>query len=164
MTKITIPAQTTHSAQFSQPTQTTHPALESNAAAVARLVELFVEKSSQLRFPDVDADSLCAARTAVESQRVLVEEAELALGDARDQLAILEAGLLQSAQKAHAYATVFAAGDEPLLERLEDMKLGTQASTGRKKRPIPVKKALPRERKSAGTPDGLGASGELAAE
>jgi|GEM_PF-2796442 len=120
--------------------QIVHPSLELNAEPVARLVALFREKSETLRFPDVDAEVLSKIVTEVEERREVVEAAQLALGEARESLVLLEQELLEKAKRGHAYAAVFAAGDEELSAALSEIKLSAGQRPVRKRRPV-VKKA-----------------------
>ena len=128
--------------------QTTHPSFDLNADALGQLLRLFHDKSAVLRFPDVDADSLSQAMVVVEAQREKVDEILEALGDARDELGQLEEALMRSAQKAHAYATVFSAGDQELEAQLNKIEFVAPGRTGRKKRPG-TKKAVKGRAQSA---------------
>jgi hypothetical protein len=117
--------------------QTSHFSLDFDAEPVARLLRLFREQGDRLRFPDVDADKLGELESVVEGKRDNVLKMEEALAEAREALALSERDLLERAQKAHAYLTVFAAGDPELEEEVAQIKMKTAAPTrvGRKKRP-----------------------------
>ncbi|MDQ3033101.1 MAG: hypothetical protein M3Y87_11835 [Myxococcota bacterium] len=88
--------------------------------ALAReVIDLYRGPLEAVRFPDLDRDVLDAAEVELlEAQRAL-EEAERALERAREQVAEHGATLVSKAQRALAYARVFAEGQPELRERLD---------------------------------------------
>lgn len=102
-------------------------------ASVLEIVALFERRSSALRFPNVDAESL----------RALVERVERQRGEAADALANWETArvaserseveLLEMSKRAIAYARVFAA-DDPALETELDAILRTEPERGKRRK------------------------------
>ncbi|MGH7435949.1 MAG: hypothetical protein ACRENE_09770 [Polyangiaceae bacterium] len=93
---------------------TTHPAVQA-------LLELFATSLADVRFADVDGPSLarCAAEVEVAAQAEVV--ARLALDAAAAALQEKQEALLQRAQRALAYARVYAESDPALAASLESI-------------------------------------------
>lgn len=89
---------------------------------VTALVALFEERA-ELRFPDLDAAVLQDGVAEVERVAAEVQRIEAELERARELLAVRQDGLLVKAQRALAYARVFAEEDPLLSDRLAQVSL-----------------------------------------
>lgn len=128
-------------------------AVSSSAAvepAIAELLRLFAGPLSEVRFPGVDHTILSALASEVELAQAEVEQARALLASS---LAALEARRLElhaRAQRAKAYARVYAEGNAPLqaeLDRVVLPKPGPQAapSVQRASDVEPKKRGRPRK-------------------
>jgi len=106
---------------------------------VREVIDLYREEAfAQVRFPDVDCEMLEAAQRALlETQREL-ERCEAQLAAAREALVAQLESIESKAERALAYARVFATGDPELTARLAEL--------GRKKPPAVGERAPPRRR------------------
>lgn len=93
------------------------------APAVLELVEVFEERGADLKFPDLDAKVLQDAVCEVERAAAEVQRLEAELERARELLSSRQEGLHGKAQRALAYARVFAEEDAELSERLAKVLL-----------------------------------------
>ncbi|MGA9523766.1 MAG: hypothetical protein WBV82_20055 [Myxococcaceae bacterium] len=91
--------------------------------AIESLIELFRTELGEVRFPDVDGDSLSAAASEVRDASCEVVRAEEALAAAMRELAQRQDQLLQKSQRALAYARIFAEENPELLARLDTVQL-----------------------------------------
>jgi hypothetical protein len=89
--------------------------------AVRAVLALFEGPLADVRFPQVDRDSLAEQVAAVELHRAELQQALEAVQHARAALEREQHLLLDQARRAHAYASVFAAGDAALTERLVEI-------------------------------------------
>lgn len=136
------------------------PSADLTPEPIGRLIQLFERHEEELRFPDVDAQSLTAGVAEVEAQAEEVDRIATLLGDAREELFKRQQRLLQRAQKAHAYANIYATGipatddddsttREGMLAELAEIKLSSEQRSGRKRKTKPATKtsseALPSE-------------------
>lgn len=92
-------------------------------SALRELLAIFADALGDVKFPDVDARALGAQAKQVEEKFAEVRRAEAALVEARRRLGEAQDQLLQRAQRAAAYARVFADGDAALTARLEAVTL-----------------------------------------
>lgn len=90
---------------------------------VQRLLDLFSASLADVRFPDVDAQALARAAAEVTESAAAVDAASAALDDARAALALRQDTLLRQAQRAVAYARVYAENDDALSAQLEAITL-----------------------------------------
>ena len=100
-------------------------------APVDQLLALFSSRLADVRFPDVDGASLARlaeqthdARMALATAEAMVETANAALRDHQDEL-------LRTAQRALAYARVYASADEGLARELDAIVLPRVARRAR---------------------------------
>lgn len=91
--------------------------------AIQTLLELFATTLAEVRFADVDGQTLARTAADVQAAAAVVTAAQTALDEARQTLQERQEGLLQHAQRAMAYARVYAENDEPLSERLNAIAL-----------------------------------------
>lgn len=90
---------------------------------IQAVLDLFKGPLANLRFADVDAVGLAALAADVEAAAGEVEEQENKLTELRQSLAQRQEALLILAQRALAYARVYAENDEPLLGELNRIAL-----------------------------------------
>jgi hypothetical protein len=90
---------------------------------VKEVLELFSTDLGEVRFGDIDGRSLASLASNVEAAAVEVAALELQLIAARTKLQEQQDALLQQAQRALAYARVFAESDPVLAPKLEAIAL-----------------------------------------
>jgi len=95
------------------------------------LLDLFHSHLADVRFGDVDAKSLARLATEVQSTADVVTAAQVALDSARIALHERQETLTLHAQRALAYARVYAEADESLSARLEAVTLPRAARRSR---------------------------------
>jgi multidrug efflux pump subunit AcrA (membrane-fusion protein) len=101
---------------------------------IQALLDLFSTSLADVRFADLDGQALARCASEVESAAEAVALAQSALDAAREALQERQDALLQRAQRALAYARVYAEGDEALSGRLDAVSL-----------PRPTRRARPEE-------------------
>jgi multidrug efflux pump subunit AcrA (membrane-fusion protein) len=84
---------------------------------------LFATSLADVRFADVDGQTLARYAADVDGSAQAVAAAQSALDAAREALQAKQDALLQQAQRALAYARVYAEGDETLSGQLEAVTL-----------------------------------------
>jgi hypothetical protein len=92
--------------------------MDAIAPSIQSLLDLFTTALVEVRFADVNAQTLARAVADVEAASEVVTTAQSALDDARQALQERQETLLQHAQRAVAYARVYAESDEALSARL----------------------------------------------
>ncbi len=102
--------------------------------SVRAVLALFEGPLSEVHFPKVDRESLAAQVTVVEQRRAELQRALEAVGAARTVLEQEQRSLLDQARQAHAYASVYAVGDEDLSGRVAEIKLDGRTLAPPKKR------------------------------
>lgn len=90
---------------------------------VQSVLELFQGPLSRVRFADIDAAGLASLAAEVETAASEVQRHEASLEELRQALAQRQDALLVLAQRALAYARVYAEDDELLLEELNRISL-----------------------------------------
>ena len=90
---------------------------------VQAVLELFQGPLADVRFADVDAAGLAQLATEVEAAAASVAHQEALLGELRQSLTERQDALLLLAQRAVAYARVYAEHDEVLTEQLSRIAL-----------------------------------------
>lgn len=109
---------------------------------VRAVVNLYSGELAEVRFPDVDRDHLLAAVAEVERRSADLQLALAAVQAARAELEAAQAELHELARRAHAYAKVYAEGDDELGERLGTIKLDEPTLAPKRKRGRPRKQSL----------------------
>ncbi len=92
-------------------------------APIQTLVTLFTTSLADVRFADVDAPTLARLSADVEAAAEAAAAAQSALDVARDALQERQDALLLQAQRALAYARVYAEGDAALSQQLDTVNL-----------------------------------------
>ena len=90
---------------------------------IQTLLDLFATTLGDVRFADLDAQTLARVAADVQAAAAIVVAAQVALDEARETLQERQETLLQQAQRAVAYARVYAESDETLAERLDAIAL-----------------------------------------
>ena len=90
---------------------------------IQTLLDLFTTSLADVRFADVDGQTLGRCAAEVESAAEAVASAQAALDAARETLQLKQDVLLQRGQCALAYARVYAEGDEALSIQLDGVSL-----------------------------------------
>src|SRR5580658_3696475 len=88
-------------------------------APIQTLLDLFMSCLADVRFADVDGLTLARHAAEVEAANDAVAAAQLALDATRETLQEKLDALLHQAQRALAYARVYAESDEALTHKLE---------------------------------------------
>lgn len=92
-------------------------------APIQTLLDLFSTSLADVRFADVDGETLGRCASEVEAAAEQVASAQAALEVAREALQQKQEALLQRAQSALAYARVYAESDEALSGKLDGVAL-----------------------------------------
>jgi hypothetical protein len=87
------------------------------------VLAIFDDALDDVRFPDVDGAALHAASDVVVAAHAELRRLEAAVDEARRRLDEAQDALLNKAQRAVAYARVYADGDAVLTSRLETIAL-----------------------------------------
>ena len=98
---------------------------------VRTVVDLFSTDLADVRFGDVDAKKLASLVSEVEAAADALASAQALLDAARSKLQERQEVLLQQAQRALAYARVYAEADDALSARIEAIALPRPARRGR---------------------------------
>lgn len=122
------------------------------APAVQSVLELFKGPLANLRFADLDAAGLANLAAEVENAAGELNSQEAKLAELRQELAGRQEALLLLAQRALAYARVYAENDDALLEELNRISL-----------PRAAKARKPNAAKATNVDDALAAGGTPAA-
>ena len=127
------------------------------------VLELFQGPLAELRFADVDAAGLQTLASTVDAAASAVAEQEARLAELRQTLADRQDALLLLAQRALAYARVYAEHDEALTEQLARITL-PRASKPRKATPKAANSEPSlADAEQATTPDTTAATEDIAA-
>jgi hypothetical protein len=122
------------------PTREREPAHDPTPALARQVIELYAEALRDVRFPDLDLALLEEAREALLASQLEVERSEAQLQAARVELEAKSAALQSKAERALAYARVFALGDETLSARLSELGSRKKPLTLIEGGPAPVKR------------------------
>ncbi len=98
---------------------------------VQTVLDLFATHLPDVRFGEVDAQSLARVASEVEAAAGVVTTAQAAVDSARATLIERQESLLQQVQRALAYARVYAEADPELTARLEAVTLPRGARRAR---------------------------------
>lgn len=117
------------------------PLIDVTPTLARQVIDLYSVELADVRFPDLDLSALLYAQAELHAAQLEVERVEAELADKRLKLEERSQALVSKAERALAYARVFAQGDEDLAPRLADIGLGrkrgssaqtpsTQSATG----------------------------------
>lgn len=120
--------------------KTPHPKLDQTPELARQIIELYSEELADVTFPDVDLAKLRSAQSELHAAQLEVERVEAELAEVRAERDRQSEALSGKAERALAYARVFAQGDPSLAPRI--------AEIGRKKLPVSEENAnrLPKPR------------------
>jgi ElaB/YqjD/DUF883 family membrane-anchored ribosome-binding protein len=107
------------------------------------LMDFFRAELASVQFPGVDAKVLDAASTRIEAALATVRRAESELDAARAALAAAQDDAQQKAQRALAYARVYAQDDPALLARLDALTGPVVVPPAPRRRGRPPKSSTP---------------------
>jgi hypothetical protein len=111
-------------------TAITTPKLDPTPGLARQVLELYESALAEVQFPDLDLCALQTARDALQQAQLELERVESELAHAREQLEAHTQTLNAKAERALAYARIYAQGDAELSARI--------AEVGRKKPGQPV--------------------------
>ncbi len=133
-------------------------------AAIESLLQLFQSQSEELSFPGVSKEALEEQLAVIKEKNDAVADAEAALAEARDQLALAGEDVLQLAKKAHAYLSVYAQDQPDLSAELQKVKLSesSRASKGTRKKRAPASSSKKQDVAQEGSSEA--SSAELASD
>jgi hypothetical protein len=90
---------------------------------IQTVLDLFATRLADVRFADLDAETLAHAAADVHAASEIVASAQAALDAARGTLQERQDALLSHAQRALAYARVYAESDDGLSAQLDEIAL-----------------------------------------
>jgi hypothetical protein len=122
------------------PTRELTPAHDPTPALARQVLELYAEALRDVRFPDLDLALLEEAREALLVSQLEVERSEAQLQAARVALEAKSDALHTKAERALAYARVFALGDPALSARLAELGARKKPLTLVEGGPTPLKR------------------------
>jgi multidrug efflux pump subunit AcrA (membrane-fusion protein) len=97
------------------------PLIDATPTLARQVIDLYSVELADVRFPDLDLSALLYAQTELHASQLEVERVEAELADIRAQLEARSQALLAKAERALAYAKIYAQGDEDLAPRLADI-------------------------------------------
>ena len=103
------------------------PLIDATPTLARQVIDLYSVELADVRFPDLDLSALLYAQTELHAAQLEVERVVAELADKRADLESRSQALLTKAERALAYAKIYAQGDEELAPRLADM--GRKRST-----------------------------------
>jgi ElaB/YqjD/DUF883 family membrane-anchored ribosome-binding protein len=105
-------------------------------APIQTVLDLFTTSLADVRFADVDGETLLRFAAEVETAAEAVAAAQATLDAAREALQEKQDTLLQQTQRALAYARVYAEGDDALIAQLDAVSLPRAARRSRPEDPL----------------------------
>jgi len=133
---------------MSSPVDLPKPAFSADPVpALARsVIALFSESLAGVRFPDMDLTMLESAADDLRAAQVEIEQIEAELAAARATLQGQADQLLQRAQRALAYARIFAESDPTLAARVQQVGEAQRPAAGSS---VPKRRGRPAKREEA---------------
>lgn len=101
--------------------QSPTPLIDVTPMLARQVIDLYAVELSDVRFPDLDLSALLYAQAELHAAQLEVERIEAQLADKRAELEVRSQALVSKAERALAYARVFAQGDEELAPRIADI-------------------------------------------
>lgn len=128
------------------------PLIDVTPTLARQVIDLYAVELADVRFPDLDLSALLYAQAELHAAQLEVERIEAELADKRAELEVRSQALVAKAERALAYARVFAQGDEELAPRLAEIgrrkSATSQASTASASGTIAAPKRRGRKPKS----------------
>jgi multidrug efflux pump subunit AcrA (membrane-fusion protein) len=103
------------------------PQIDVTPTLARQVIDLYSVELAEVRFPDLDLSALLYAQEELHAAQLEVERVEAELADKRAQLDARSQALLTKAERALAYAKIYAQGDEDLGPRIAE--IGRRRST-----------------------------------
>jgi hypothetical protein len=122
--------------------KTPSPKLDQTPELARQIIELYAEELADVSFPDIDLARLKSAQSELHAAQLEFERVEAELAQARAERDRQSDALSTKAERALAYARVFAQGDPSLAPRIAE--IGRRKLPGSEENPKPAK---PRGRK-----------------
>lgn len=97
------------------------PQIDVTPTLARQVIDLYTDELADVRFPDLDLSALLYAQAELHAAQLEVERVEAELADKRAELEVRSQALVAKAERALAYARVFAQGDEQLAARLGEI-------------------------------------------
>lgn len=104
------------------------PQIDATPTLARQVIDLYSVELADVRFPDLDLSALLYAQTELHAAQLEVERVEAELAEKRAELETRSQALLAKAERALAYAKIYAQGDDDLAPRLADMGRKRSAS------------------------------------
>jgi multidrug efflux pump subunit AcrA (membrane-fusion protein) len=136
------------------------PQIDVTPTVARQVIDLYSEELAEVRFPDLDLSALLYAQAELHAAQLEVERVEAELADKRAELEGRSQALVAKAERALAYARIFAQGDDQLAPRLAEIgrrkgSLTHLAQTPSSSGLIPAPKRRGRKPKSEEEPEEL---------
>lgn len=106
------------------------PKLDVTPVLARQVIELYADELADVRFPDLDLAALRAAQEALHAAQLEVERMEDKLASARAELELASDRLNGKAERALAYARIFAQGDAALAPKVAEIGRKRPAADG----------------------------------
>lgn len=97
------------------------PKVDTTPLLVRQVIDLYAVELAEVRFPDMDLSSLLYAQTELHAAQVEIERVETELARARADWESRSQALTAKAERALAYARIYAQGDAELAPRIADI-------------------------------------------
>ena len=107
-----------------------------------QVIDLYADELTEVRFPDLDLSALLDAQAELHAAQLDVESLETELANKRAELELRSQALLAKAERALAYARIFAQGDEALAPRLAEIGRRRSGSHGQASQSISTSGAI----------------------
>jgi len=136
------------------------PLIDVTPTLARQVIDLYSEELAEVRFPDLDLSALLYAQAELHAAQLEVERVEADLADKRAELEVRSQALVAKAERALAYARIFAQGDDQLAPRLGEIGRRKGSLTQPSQSPsssglIPAPKRRGRKPKSEEEPEEL---------
>jgi predicted nucleic acid-binding Zn-ribbon protein len=103
------------------------------------VLELYASELADVRFPDLDLESLHALAAEVDEAQHAVDDLEAQLLEARQRVSERNAALRTRAERALSYARIYAEGNAELSARIDRISKPAKSESAPKKRGRPSK-------------------------
>lgn len=97
------------------------PKLDPISSLARSVLELYTQELAEVHFPDLDLSTLQVSHADLQRAQCELEQAEAELGRAREALSAKAAALDATAERALAYARIYAERDAALAARVADV-------------------------------------------
>jgi len=101
--------------------KTPAPKVDTTPLLVRQVIDLYAVELVEVRFPDLDLSSLLYAQSELHAAQLEIERVEAELSQARALWESRSQALTAKAERALAYARIYAQGDAELAPRIADI-------------------------------------------